>query len=180
MFISTLLTPDASLAQTSPLGQPSLGQFPTIIASNLADEQFTLPKDFQGDLNIVLIAFRMEQQYDVDTWLPKVKEIVRENPSLRYYELPTIGGLWTLMRGQIDNWMKAGIPDMNARKATITLYTNTQNFREPLLLPSEDRIYVLLVDKSGKVWWKSDGRYADEKLASLKAAIQSAETTKIK
>lgn len=40
--------------------------------------------------NLVLIAFRREQQFDIDTWIPIAQRHMQRRPDVRYYELPTI------------------------------------------------------------------------------------------
>ena len=98
--------------------------FPKISSSNLEGQQFVLPQDFKGKLNIVIIAFKREQQDLIDEWLPFIDELARRNPDLAYYELPTLNFSYLLFRRIIDGGMQAGIPDKNARERTITLYLN--------------------------------------------------------
>lgn len=164
--------------RTSVVVADSLGQFPRVDGSNLEGEHFSLPSDFKGELNVVLVAFRREQQADVDTWMPFLKT-VRESPrSLRVYELPTLGRRYRLMRPFIDGGMRRGIPDVAAREATITLYIDKAPFRESLLLRDEDRIYVLLVDKTGRVFWRAEGRFDQRSGAELLRRIDEAQSAR--
>jgi hypothetical protein len=137
----------------------SLGRFPTVEGSNLEGEHFSLPSDFKGRLNVVLVAFRREQQADVDSWTPFLTTVGERRRDLRIYELPTLGRRYRLMRPFIDGGMRRGIPDAAVRAATITLYIDKAPFRESLRLPEEDRIYVLLVDQKGQVSWLAEGRF---------------------
>ena len=50
-------------------------KFPTAKGSNLQRKKLSLPQDFDGELNIVLIAFERWQQNTVDTWLPYPKNL---------------------------------------------------------------------------------------------------------
>jgi hypothetical protein len=137
----------------------SLGRFPTVEGSNLEGEHFSLPSDFKGRLNVVLVAFRREQQADVDSWTPFLTTVGERRRDLRIYELPTLGRRYRLMRPFIDGGMRRGIPDAAVRAATITLYIDKAPFRESLRLPEEDRIDVLLVDQKGQVAWRAEGRF---------------------
>jgi hypothetical protein len=145
----------------------TLGRFPNVEGSNLQGERFILPSDFKGELNIVLVAFKREQQSDVDSWMPFLKALGDRRGDLRIYELPTLGRRYRLMRSFIDGGMRRGIPDAAVRAATITLYIDKSPFRDSLRLPDEDRIYVLLVDKEGKVFWRGAGRFDDRSGAEL-------------
>ena len=141
--------------------------FPVVEAANLEGRKYLLPKDFEGERNILTIAFQREQQNDIDTWTPLIKELTTKDDALHYYELPTIGKFAGMFRGMINGGMRKGIPDINARKATITLYLDKASFRQGLKLPDEKRIYILVVDRQGKILWRNEGVFSKEKGESL-------------
>ncbi len=150
----------------------SLGRFPHVEGSNLEGERFALPSDFKGELNVVLVAFKREQQSDVDSWMPALKTMAGARGDLRIYEIPTLGRRYRLMRSFIDRGMRSGIPDQAVRSATITLYIDKSPFRKALKLADEDRIYVLLVDRDGRVHWRADGRFDEKSAAELKLRLE--------
>jgi hypothetical protein len=131
----------------------------------------TLPSDLAGERNIVLIAFQRWQQTDIDSWLPLVQKLETTYP-VHYYELPVIQPLNLLARSFINQGMRMGIPDTEARERTITLYVDKVAFREALDLPHEDDIYVLLIDRQGRVWWRTSGAFTPEKGQALTAAVE--------
>jgi hypothetical protein len=145
--------------------------FPEVSGSNLLRQKVTLPQDFEGELNLVLIAFQQWQQTVVDTWIPSVRDLERESPGFKYYELPTIQRLNVLARTFINEGMRAGIPDPVARERTVTLYVDKVPFRQALALGPEDDIYVLLLDGAGRVLWREEGTFTPEKGAALRQAI---------
>jgi hypothetical protein len=147
-------------------------QFPAVTGSNLQRKKCNLPRDLQGELNVVLIAFQQWQQTQVDTWIPFARQLEESHPGIRYYELPTIRPLNVLARTFINEGMRAGIPDPLARERTITLYVDKNTFRQALQLPGEDDIYVLLLDRQGQVLWRTEGAFSEEKGESLAAAIR--------
>jgi hypothetical protein len=148
-------------------------QFPTVTGANLQRKKLMLPQDFEGELNLVFIAFQQWQQNQVDTWIPFARQLEKTHAGVRYYELPTIQRLNVLARTFINEGMRAGIPDPTARERTITLYLDKAAFREALQLPGEDDIYVLLLDRQGQVLWRTEGSFASEKGDSLTAEVQA-------
>ena len=72
--------------------------FPPLKAENLNGVMVDMPSGFEGDVNLVLIAFLQKQQADVDTWLKPLAAIANAHPKLRYYELPTIKGMNRMVR----------------------------------------------------------------------------------
>lgn len=145
--------------------------FPVVEGSNLEGRSMTLPADFGGDLNVVLVAFQRDQQADVDTWTPALKAMAAGRPGLRVYELPTLGRRYRLMRGFIDGGMRRGIPDSAVRAATITLYIDKDSFKRPMGIESEDIIHIFLVERSGAIRWRGEGRYTPELGSTLAAAV---------
>ena len=147
-------------------------QFPAVTGSNLQRQKLKLPQDFQGELNLVMIAFQQWQQTQVDTWIPFARQLEETYSGVRYYELPTIQRLNALARTFVNEGMRAGIPDPVARERTITLYLDKDAFRRALQLPGEDDIHVLLVDGQGTVLWRAEGDFTPEKGDSLVAAVR--------
>jgi hypothetical protein len=147
-------------------------QFPVVTSANLSRQGFTLPADFEGDVNVLLIAFQRWHQRAVDTWIPFVRQLEQAHDDVRYYELPVIQRMNVLGRTFINEGMRAGISDPVARARTITLYVDKPAFRQALELPHEEDIYVLLVDREGNVPWRAEGAFTPEKGESLAAALQ--------
>jgi hypothetical protein len=174
LALTTISTVAAPRNAGSPDVPASTARFPEVQASNLEERAFVLPRDFEGDRNLVFIAFQREQQEQVDTWLKEMKRFEEIDPKLHYYELPTIDKLNSLTRWFINSGMRRGIPDKSARARTITLYIEKKPFEEALKLPTEKTIYALLVDRSGDVLWRTDGVFDETKAESLRIALQAA------
>jgi hypothetical protein len=152
-------------------GNAAAAHFPTVKASNLEKREFTLPADFEGDRNLLLVAFEREQQKDVDTWLREMKRFEELDPGFRYYELPTIERPNSLVRWFIDSGMRRGIPDRKARERTITLYLEKKPFLDALLITDQKKIYAFLVNRDGNALWKAEGVFDEAKGASLRSAL---------
>jgi hypothetical protein len=95
--------------------------FPVVSGFNLNRQELEFPRDFCGDLNLLVLAFKQNQQITVNTWLPFAKETEIAIPGFIYYELPTINEMSSLSRTFINEGMRAGIPDQTARERTVTL-----------------------------------------------------------
>ena len=168
LLVTTIAAgPSPTRTRTTVVAADTLGHFPRVEGSNLEGEHVALPADFKGALNVVFVAFKREQQGDVDSWMPFLKSMAVPRPRLRTYELPVLGRGYRFMRSFIDGGMRRGIPDAAVRAATITLYIDKARFREALSLPDEDRIYILLVDQQGRVQWRTDGRFDERAGAEL-------------
>jgi len=145
--------------------------FPTVNGSNLQREKLTLPRDFDGDYNLLFIAFQQWHQDEVNTWIALAENCEAQFPGLVYYELPTIRALSGISKFFINEGMRAGIPNQKSRERTITLYLEKDDFRNALSLEDEDHIFALLIDHQGNELWRARGPHSPNKEASLLEAL---------
>jgi hypothetical protein len=146
-------------------------RFPVISGSNLLRRKVSLPADLQGEINIVFIAFQQWQQAWVDSWVPIARHLEQTIPGVQFYELPVIQKMNLLSQTFINEGMRAGIPNPVTREKTITLYIDKAAFRKALDIPSEETIWVLVVDRQGNVLWRTEGVYSQAKEEALLSAI---------
>jgi hypothetical protein len=156
------------MAGTSP-GQQAT--FPEVKAQNLEGKMMTLPNDFSGDLNLVLIAYDLDQLKEMDTWLEAEPELFKGYPGIPCYEVPTLGKEYRLARFLINRGMRSEVSKEERRAHTITLYVDKTPFEHALQIPNENRITVLLVDKKGKVLWQEQGVYYEIKGNALRTTL---------
>lgn len=142
-------------------------QFPKVKGSNLERRSFTLPNDFEGQLNLVILAFWRDHQMLVDTWMPLARRLQQRNPDLVTYELPVIESRSKISQWLLDSGMRAGIPDRNVREHTITLYIDKAAFLASLGIEDETTICTLLIDREGTVLWRTSGALDQEKEEAL-------------
>ena len=147
--------------------------FPTVSGYNLNRQEYEFPRDFSGDLNLVMVAFQQRQQFTINTWIPFAQEVEAKYPNFFYYELPTIYEMPALSRTFINEGMRAGIPDRTARERTITFYLDKDSFRSALDIPGEEDIHLFLVDREGKILWRTTGAYSESKASELIQAIEA-------
>jgi hypothetical protein len=148
-------------------------EFPRVTGTNLNKQKFNLPDDFEGELNLVLVAFQRGQQLMVNTWLPTADLLENIHRNLRYYELPTISRMNPVARWFINSGMRSGIKDLKSRQETITIYLDKKPFRKALDIPDKENIHIFLVDKKGQVVWRSEGPCNVEKAERLSDFVES-------
>jgi hypothetical protein len=148
------------------LGPPGK-KIPQVTGQNLHRDRVRFPEDIKGRPTLLLIAFRHEQQRDIDTWLSRLDELQGAAPDLKVLELPVLGRAYVIMRPVIDGGMRSGIPDPDARARTVTLYTNKRSFRKALGLGPEDRIYAVLVSQTAEILQVEEGPASDESINAI-------------
>ena len=145
--------------------------FLTVRGSNLLREKLKLPQDFQGRLNLVFIPFERWHQREVDSWSAFAEELEKNYEGLVYYELPTLQNGGAFYKIFLNEGMRAGIPNPKTRERTITLYLDKADFRAALDMADEEHIYVLMVDRMGKEFFRARGPYSLEGAAALRQVL---------
>lgn len=147
-------------------------RFPNTTTRDLNGDLRTLPADFTGELNLILLAYQQWHQREVDSWVPLAEKLEKEYPDFRYYELPLVGNMNFIGRLSLDYWMRQGIPDKRTRARTLTLYQDRADFRQKLNIETEETIALVLLNGSGDVLWQALGPYADQTARSLSSVIE--------
>lgn len=150
--------------------------FPTVTGQNLLGEKLTIPHQLQGKLNLLVVAFQQWHTQLIATWVPFLETLVAGYPDIQYYELPTLRQFNFLSRKIIDSGMRGGIPSTEMRARTITLYLDKTEFDKALQIPTEDTIYLFLVDCEGRILWRDQDRYSEEKGNAAMQAIKDHKT----
>jgi hypothetical protein len=145
--------------------------FPRLTARDLDGREVALPAGLPGEWNVVIIAFRREQQELVDSWVPWLEQRAAADPRLGFAELPAIGLQWQPARPVIDGGMAAAIRDQKTRRRTLTVYTDIRRVTVPLGIPDRGTIWLFLVDRAGRVRWRGSGGHDAATAAALTAAL---------
>ncbi len=156
-------------ATTAPA--PQLGEFPAIQATSLAGAKMHLPQDFAGQFNLVVISFAREQQQEVDTWIPVAQQIQSAHGNFSYYELPTTSRDNFLYRWWFDAALRSNTADKDLRSRTLTAYVSKHSFHKTLHIADEKRVVALLVDRTGKIYWRADGACTEQAKSALESVL---------
>ncbi len=152
---------------------PAMLRFPRLAARDLDGRAITLPDAFAGSPNLVLVTFRREQQSTVDSWISWFDTISTTHPGFRCYEVPVLATRWSPARRFIDSGMARAVRGQEARRRTLTVYTDVRRVTDALAIDSTGTVAVLLVDADGGVRWRTTGpatvRAGHELLAVLAA-----------
>ena len=167
---ATRVVPCPRVTATGDVRRP----FPPLEGRDLQRRLVSLPGGFEGERNVVLVAFRREHQTLVDSWVPWLEARAADDPGLRFYEIPTIGTQWSPARRVIDGGMATAIGDPVVLRRTITVYTDVRRVTDGLGIDRTDTIWLFLVDAVGTVRWRGHGGFDAAVAADLGAALDHA------
>ena len=149
-------------------------EFPMLKVRDLEGLDHVIPDELPGGPHVIILAFQQWHQTLVDLWKPHLEAIAGRHPGTEVWEVPSISRGYRLFRAGIDGGMRAGIPNPDVRRHTLTTYTDLNALADDLELPSLDTIYVFLVDCRGTVLWRTEGGPTEEALAQLDGAVPDA------
>lgn len=145
--------------------------FPTVQGTNVAGESYIIPFELEGEFNLLLLGFEPSHQYLLNTWVSALDSLESKYPRFRYYELATLPNYDEHERELIEASMQQAVLEPRMREIIISVFVDKVRFAELLQLPNELTIYVLLVDHSGNVIWRSQGRMTTEKISALRMKL---------
>jgi hypothetical protein len=147
-------------------------QFPRIAARNLELRNVTLPEAFEGERNVVMIAFQQRHQALIDSWVPWLETIAKSDSKFRFYEIPTIGRIWSPFRSFIDGGMAAAIREPVILRRTLTVYGDVSRLTSPLGITNRRTIQVLAVDSQFCVRGMVQGSFNDSSAQEILRAFE--------
>ncbi|MFI5041510.1 MAG: hypothetical protein ACHQNA_06625 [Acidimicrobiales bacterium] len=142
-------------------------RFPHLEARDLEGRAITLPEDLAGTSNLVILAFRREQQALVDSWVAWFEGNATDHPGLRCYEVPVIATRWSPARPVIDGGMAQAVREREARRRTLTVYTDVRRVTDALAIDDLDTVTALLLDSVGRLRWRATGPATDDAVSDL-------------
>jgi hypothetical protein len=146
--------------------------FPQLGARDLDGHEATLPAGLPGEWNVVIIAFRRQQQELADSWVPWLEERAAVTPWLGFAEIPAIGLRWRAARPVIDGGMAAAVRDKRTRRRTLTVYTDLRRVTAPLGISDRNTIWLFLTDRAGRVRWRGSGGWDPATADGLTQALE--------
>ena len=149
-------------------------QFPALQVRDLEGDEYVIPHGLPGGPHVIIVAFQQWHQTLVNLWVPGLTAMAERYPGTEVWEVPSISQGYRLFPAGIDGGMRAGIPDPDTRRHTLTAYTDIRHLAHDLEIDSVDTIHVFLADCSGKVLWRAEGEPTDAALAEFEAAVPNA------
>ena len=153
---------------------PTQPAFPKISAEALDRTPVELPGGLEGQRNLLLLSFTRDQKPQVDTWSAVSQALQHSDFNFRVYWMPVSAPENALYRWWDNSSLRAAETDPQLLHWEVPLYVDLNRFSRDLNIVNRSQITVLLVDRSGRILWRSQGPSTQTSRASLLAAAHSA------
>ena len=173
-FILAITT--ASYAQV--LNQP----FPELTAETVEDQTVTLPKDTQGRITLVGMAYSKKSEKDLSTWMnPIFNTFIQQKVSdgglfasfshdIDVYFIPMFTGIKAAAQGTAK---RKAAKQIDARMIPYVLFYKgkLKPYKDALDFEKRDIPYFFLLDENGKIIYATSGAYSAKKMATIEEKI---------
>jgi hypothetical protein len=105
--------------------------------------------------------------------LPAAQALQHTNFQFRYYEIPVAERENAIFRWWETSSMRSDQTDPATWHWTIPLWVDRHKFMADLSIPSDKQVVALLIDRQGRILWRSSGQMTPDKRASLMTAAGS-------
>ncbi len=149
-----------------------LGQFSVVNGENLDGDTLTMPIDFSGELNLIVMPFDRNQQSSAINWLLTFQAIIAQHPQVNYYSIAALENLAPAIRFLVVQGLNVAVTDTEVRERTFVLFLeNQQSFVDALGDGDMSEMRVLIVNREGQVLWQYIGTFSETAGFQIQAAI---------
>ena len=146
--------------------------FPKIEGISLSGDKVTFPDVLVGKPSVLAVAFRQKAQKCINTWADGLLLKYGIDKSINYYEIPMLGGQYTMARNWIDGGMRGGVPKP-LHDYTVTYYGPLRSYFKSLDISSKGDCYMYVLNSEGIVVDRHNGYSTEKGLAEMFNLIDS-------
>jgi hypothetical protein len=157
------------LASALTVGTP----MPKLEGENLSGHRAVLPDAARGKVTLVAMGFNYESRRPVEAWTKRFRHEFGQNPDTAFFEVPMISGMARLAKLFIDSGMRRGTAKEDHDKV-ITVYGGASDWKQRLGAADKDAVYLILLDREGRVRWRHSGLFDENVWPELKEATEAA------
>jgi hypothetical protein len=147
-------------------------RFPKIEGISLSGNKVTFPDVLIGKPSVLAVAFRQKAQRCINTWADELLLKYGINKSVNYYEIPMLGGQYTMARNWIDGGMRGGVPKP-LHDYTVTYYGPLRLYFKSLDISNKGDCYMFVLDSEGIVVDRHNGYSTETGLTKMFKLIDS-------
>ncbi|MFZ5970076.1 MAG: TlpA family protein disulfide reductase [Bacteroidota bacterium] len=154
--------------------------FPDMEAETVEDKKVTLPHDTKGKFTLVGLAYSKKSEDELNTWFnPIFSKFIQKTTGLmsgfgydvNVYFVPMFTGVNAAAQGTAKKKAAKNIdpqllPYVLFYKGELKLYKEALDFEK------RDIPYFFVLDPNGKIVYATSGRYTEDKLDEVEAAIE--------
>jgi ATP10 protein len=169
----------AAIAPQGQAGQPGgsplyVGEsFPRISGQTLTNKQLNLPAAAIGKPAFVVFSFSKAAGKDARLWNERLLKDYSESNVVDApgYQVIVLERVPRLIRSIVVSSMKNNMPPA-VQERTIVSYQDEALWRQRLAVSDDNRAYIFLLDREGRLRWNNSAAFTDSEYAHLKDELR--------
>jgi ATP10 protein len=143
---------------------------PQIKGTSLEDKEVTLPDAAAGKAALLIITFSKAAGEHARAWNDRFVQDYPQDDKATSYSIAMLEDVPGLFRGMVRGGIKRSIPAA-LRGRFITVVKDEAQWKQYVGMKDDKDPYLLLLDGSGRVSWKYQGRFDQKIYDTLKTKI---------
>ena len=142
---------------------------PRFEAQTLSGKKAVFPDALQGRPAIFVVGFSRKSQAQTKVWGRHLAEEsgLAEQP---YYEVAILEDVPRFIRGVVANGIRKSVPEKQHDRFLL-VYAAEKEWKQLVEYSAADDAYVVVVDKAGRLLWKTHGSFTEVDWAALKSKL---------
>jgi hypothetical protein len=160
---------------------PAQTQFPSMECTALDGKKVTLPKDNNGKMTVLGMAFSQKAEKELSTWFQPAYSTFIEKPDpnniiptdvydVNCYFVPVFSGVLQAAAGKAEKKMKEGL-DKSLQTNVLVFKGKADEIKSALKITNTDSPWFFVVDASGKVLYSTSGAYTETKMEEIEKIL---------
>ncbi len=155
-------------------------KFPNMTCQDIEGKSINLPADVSGKYTILGFAYSQKAEKALNTWykplyqkfimVPDPKPMMWEPYDVNLYFIPMFSGLKKAAAGQFKKEVKEKV-DPNLQGNILLFKGKIKEYKKQLNMKDKTKPYFFLLDKDGKIIYRTEGAFSKAKLTKLEQQI---------
>ena len=168
----TVLVIAVSLAAQVASAQVSLGRIPAARGTVLSGQDVALPDAFRGKAGVLVVGFSQSSRDEVANWGRRLGTDYFDSPNVAYYELAMLAEVPKFLRGLVTRKIREQV-SQHGQMHFLPVGDHEDDWKAAAGYGNPNDAYVLLVDGSGSVVWRTGGALTGPTYTELQRRIQN-------
>ena len=144
-------------------------QLPKTASESLAGRQMMLPDALKGRSAVVIVGFSKSSQTSVKEWDTRARKQL--GAAFDVYQVAVLEDAPRFVRGMITHAMKGSTP-ADRQDHFLIVVKGEVELKQAAAFSASDDAYVLLLDGTGDVRWRTHGAVSDAALRELQEHVE--------
>jgi len=149
-------------------------KIPEVHAPTLAGNAVNLPSDLHGKIGVLVLGFSKKSAAQCRGWFDPINRDFGGDARSVNYQMPVLQDVPGFVRGMLIRGMRNDLP-VATRGRFIPLVQDEAAWKAVAQYGPEDDAYVLLVDETGQVKWRTHGAATAAAYAVFKTTLAAME-----